>query len=602
MKFFSAYLPALLLTAATVLLSAASCSDRNEKVRSTLAAADSLMLTQPQAALDTIMTIDSSLAAVLPRADRAFYKLLQTEAEYKCFLPIAGDTAISEAVKYYRNRGPEDRLARALVMQGAVLSERGDSEGAMTAYKEAEPIIEKGEDLEQLGLINTRIGELYQKSFINDSAAIVRFRNALNCFEKAKLPERTMYAHLTLANILIIDSVKQAIPHLEETIRMADMYGDRMCGLSALALMMYVRESMHDDSAVLSTAETIFSKYGRSPNTPAEEKTYRNILINLAKCYLRTGLIDSAEHIAGTIRAESPSDSLSLYNLHAWIAGKSGDWEKASEYQSSILRLTVDIIQSSGSSKLAEIERKYDNALLKEELYRQEAHNARMISVFILTAIAAIIITYSLYRLTRRLHSEKNRLSTQLASLESENDRIRQERLQEDESRKELEEMLKQQASTNSELMGYYSRIYSAMLEIVSAYTIYKDNPNSHLFSSKAFEIARNFTAGFDSLASATELLNTAYPSFLDTLFKDYPNLKPEEKHIIILTCCGCPNHVVCSLMNISDTNLSTKRTRIAKKMGSQESLVKFLKIKLIMYNAHTRKKPEDLSQDTLHK
>lgn len=36
--------------------------------------------------------------------------------------------------------------------------------------------------------------------------------------------------------------------------------------------------------------------------------------------------------------------------------------------------------------------------------------------------------------------------------------------------------------------------------------------------------------------------------------------------------------------------------------MGSQESLVKFLKIKLIMYNAHTRKKPEDLSQDTLYK
>jgi len=96
---------------------------------------------------------------------------------------------------------------------------------------------------------------------------------------------------------------------------------------------MYVRESMHDDSAVLSTAETIFSKYGRSPNTPAEEKTYRNILINLAKCYLRTGLIDSAGHIAGTIRAVSPSDSLSLYNLHAWIAGKSSDWEKAKAYR-----------------------------------------------------------------------------------------------------------------------------------------------------------------------------------------------------------------------------------------------------------------------------
>ena len=601
MKFLSVFRPAV-LSAVIVLLSAASCSDRSGQASSALAAADSLMMAQPQAALDTLNCLDSTAVRKMGSRDKAFYTLLLTEAEYKCYLPVAKDTAIFEAVKHYRRRGPEDRLARALTMQGAVLSERGDAEGAMAAYKEAEQITECGGDLEQLGLINIRIGELYQRSFINDSAAIARYRKALECFEEAGLPERTMHAHTALANILIIDSAEQAISHLEEAVRMAELYGDRTCSLSALLLMMYIHESKHDDSAVLNTADTIFSKFGRSPKTQAEESIYRNVLINLAKCYLRSGLTDSAEHIAGTIHATSPSDSLSLYNLYAGIAGESGDWKRVSGYQTSILRLTADILQANASSRLAEVERKYDNALLREELYRLDARNARMIMVSLLTAIAAIITTYSLYRLIRRLHSEKNKLSTQLASLRSENDLIKQERRQEEESRKELEQMLQGQAAANSELMGYYIRIYSAMLEIVSAYTVYKDNPNSHLFSSRVLEIARNFTDKFDSLASATELLNTAYPSFLDTLFEDFPNLKPEERHIVILTCCGCPNHVVCSLLKISESNLSTKKTRIAKKMGASESLAKFLKIKLITHSANIRKKLESFSQNATDK
>ena len=64
---------------AVLLLSAAACSDRNAQARLAMAAADSLMTADPQAALDTLMTIDSTDAAGLPRADRALYTLLRTE-------------------------------------------------------------------------------------------------------------------------------------------------------------------------------------------------------------------------------------------------------------------------------------------------------------------------------------------------------------------------------------------------------------------------------------------------------------------------------------------------------------------------------------------
>ena len=61
---------------------------------SALAAADSLMMTQPQAALDTLSGIDSTRIRRMDRSERAFYTLLTTEAEYKCWLPVAEDTAI----------------------------------------------------------------------------------------------------------------------------------------------------------------------------------------------------------------------------------------------------------------------------------------------------------------------------------------------------------------------------------------------------------------------------------------------------------------------------------------------------------------------------
>ena len=218
----------------TILVTALSCSGRRDtQVPQALAAADSLMSTEPQAALDTLMTIDSSDAEKLPRADKAFYTLLRTEAEYKCWLPVAENTAIAEAADYYRRKGPEDRLARALVMQGAVLSERGDAESAMLAYKEAEPLLERSGDLEQLGLLHTRIGDLYGYYIADDSSAVYRYSKALECFKKAELNERVIFTHLSLASILIDYSEEPALHHADTALLLAKMSDNRLGGINA---------------------------------------------------------------------------------------------------------------------------------------------------------------------------------------------------------------------------------------------------------------------------------------------------------------------------------------------------------------------------------
>ena len=243
---------------AVLLLSAAACSDRNAQARLAMAAADSLMTADPQAALDTLKTIDSSDAASLPRADRAFYTLLRTEAEYKCYMPVAGNTTISEAADYYRRKGPEDLLARALVMQGAVLFEQGDTDGAMLAYKEAEPLLEQSGDLEQLGLLHTRIGALYKASTVNDSAALTRYYKAMECFEKAELHERQMSTHLSIATMLfILDSSDKAVPHLEKGLSMAEALHDTLNMLSAYSLYAFKEQNTGKLAQIAKRAEQL---------------------------------------------------------------------------------------------------------------------------------------------------------------------------------------------------------------------------------------------------------------------------------------------------------------------------------------------------------
>lgn len=169
MKALGTYLP-LLLTA-IILLPASSCSDRSRQVSSVLSAADSLMLTDPRAALDTLQTIDNALMKKLNRSDKALYTLLRTEAEYKCWLPVAEDTAVFRVPEYYRKKN-KDYYGRALMMCGAVRQERSEPERALEAYKEAEVVIESSGNLEQSGLLHTRIGSLYQSSFVDNRMGV----------------------------------------------------------------------------------------------------------------------------------------------------------------------------------------------------------------------------------------------------------------------------------------------------------------------------------------------------------------------------------------------------------------------------------------------
>lgn len=541
-----------------ILLAASSCSGRNGQVGPVLTAADSLMMSRPEAALDTLLTLDSTVASSLRGRERADYTLLMTEARYKCWLPVAEDTAITKAAGYYRRKGPDSRLARALMMQGAVLSERGDSEGAMAAYKEAEPIFERGGDLEQLGLINTEIGMLYQTNLVNDSAAVARYRKALCCFEEAGLPERVMYAHVTLARMLMVDSSEKALPHLEKALSMSEQYEDRLCGLSASDLLCHYYKMENDADGIINTVREVLSEYGDAPCGPAEEGLYKSLLHKLVEGYVSTGDADSARYVSGLVSVTDRTDSIMMFSRYADIARLEGDMAKFWENRAMIERTALGILKDNYDKHLLESELKAENYRLESDLFKRQRSIVFLILVVFLGAAAVITVFYRIHRMLRR---QKAEIASQRALADN------------------LSRQLSAQAVSNDGLKRYFSLTYSAMRKIMDAYDIHKSN-DSNLMGRFA-DIAKEFITDSNSYSNAETVLNSIYPGFLDNLFEEFPDLREEDRYLIMLTCLGYPSGAVCAILDISETNLSTRKTRLARKMGIGKSLAKYLNEKL---------------------
>lgn len=569
-----------------LLCSLCSCTGRHVSRYPELAAADSLMMTDPQGALDILSGIDSAEIGRMDREDRAFHTLLMTEAEYKNYLPVAEDTAVSEAVSYYRRRGPEDLLARALVMQGAVLSERGDAEGAMLAYKEAEPLIERTGDMEQLGLLHTRIASLYRSSFVNEPEAILRYRKALECFEKAELPERIMSAHLSLSRILMIDSVDKAIPHLEKALSMAEQYGNRLCGLSAFDLLCYVYEPDDDARKILDLTKRAFSQYGEIPQNIAEENLYNDFQYLTTKCYVDLKMADSARFYCESIKAYSQADSLLIYSLFKEIAELENNSDDILINQSHAHRIELAILEEGYESQLRDSELRYDHSRLEAELYRRDRSIMLLTVIFLLSGAAVAAVIFLLRTMLRRQRAEARRFKAladirgkELDRQTAESNSLREEKIHEEEARKSMEQMFRRYAAANSGLMRFYNLTYSTMRKIIDIYDIHQSNP-AHLLD-RSVDVARDFIRGINTYGDASTLIDTVYPGFLSGLFSEYPGLSKDERYLIILTCLGYPASTLCTILDISETNLSTRKTRLARKMGLDGSLAKYLSSRL---------------------
>ena len=581
MKTHSAYIPVPLLLAALILLSASSCSDRSGRVSAALSAADSLMMTDPRAALDTLLTIDSSKISIFKKREQSYYSLLMTEARYKCWLPVDCDTAIFESAAYYGLHGPDDKLARAVMMVGAVHTERSESVLALESYKEAEPIMKTLDDREQLGLLHTKMGALYQLTFNDVSSAVYRYRQALLCFEHVEAERRLARACLTLSRVLLSDkdSVEIWKTYYRRGLDYAEIYRDSVCFVEALnqyVYYLYFIEKDYSESIRISKyALKTYSKY-------CSFNYYCDFLSLSSASYARLGNLDSAKILVEKFPHGNPVSEMMWHKVKAVLAECSQDWESAYMH-SKISQSKRDSINNIGNAvNLQERERYLD--IRYQNLLQQYEKRGYQVVILIVVSILTVLCSMAVVMLARYRHlrlgvrrvldSARQKHGVELNDVnDTENLEILSKHL----------DKLAGRDSTFEKSAETMQIIKKQIVFIDSILDNYYTYCNGDKFRACVEDVIE---ANFPKKGIKKDMIKIAevlYPGFLEHL-RDKYGLSETDSYYISLLLCGFSNRTQQVLTRTKIESISVARSKVAAKTGKSTMLSKLILLELEDY------------------
>ena len=573
MKALSAYRPALFLLAALVLLSAASCSDRSARIVTALSAADSLMLTDPRAALDILNRLDSTVIRKMGSRDKAFYTLLRTEAKYKCWLPVAEDTAIFEAVKYYKKRGSKSMYARALMISGAALQEIGRPVMALEAYKNVEPLLEVSGEYEQTGLLHTRVGELYQSTFVDTDHAVERYRRAIECFEKGQVSRRLAPAYLTLARVLL--------PYRDSVLSWNDAYIKGMEYARETDNLSCIIEGMNQKARYLQLIEKDYSgakrvslRVLRNYSVNNSYNYYSDFLSIISNSYAELNMLDSAKIYADRIPVEDAVSRMVKYKLYADIAEKSKDWKLSNQYFKRFYAIKDNLKNEGDTSFLSEREYNIElrNLQLLHDNERYRLKTIIYMSVAFI-AIAGIFVAIIIFRLREIRTQARRTLSKMSAVGMTIPDTDMNTQMDVDILFRYIDKIIERQGS-NESFLAWIKEHILLLNKILGSYYVYNGNNSLSNSLSRLFDECFEKKNARRMMAETVEIL---YPGFLDHLRNRYTKLTDTDLYYISMMICGFSSNAQQVLTGNKIETIYVARSKAGAKMGSNITLSKIL-------------------------
>lgn len=547
-----------------------ACSSRNPEAIHILETADAMMMSQPEVALDTLRSIDAKSACKLSPRDKAFFTLLLTEAEYKCYLPIHKDTAIFQAVNYYHRHGPDNRFARALVMQGAVHQERGDASSALESYKKAEPIMERLGDAEQIGLLNTKIGALYQDTFTNVEEAAYRYAQALKYFKTADNEQRQVRAELSLGQILLNISVDSSYVHISRGLALARKLGDEAALLDGYEMLIHNYGLQHNYQAVLETSRDALKYFSDIPNDSLSIISLNNILIRQILAYTALGMPDSAQNAYHNIQwQETAEDTVLKHWTLSEIAAAEGDWREAFVQHDISSKLTDSIKTVGYEAQLRLQELQIDRQALDARNRQTLQQRNLIISISSFAILLITAFSLALYGKHKRIKENyENLLASFNLSSRSEIQAVGKSLVAEipdtpcgEKTKKDIYSLLQGMLNMISEMDDVYFRYGRSSIALQNHFDAVL---KKYMPEGETYDIIR-------------DLCDILYPGVIKDIESSHPSLTKNDLLLIALMGCGFPTGAICAIKRMTVGSLNSQKTRTARKIGSDVRLSEYI-------------------------
>ena len=529
-----------------------------------LAAADSLMHDVPDSALALVQAVDP--ASLTREGDRAYRDLLLTQARYRCYITATSDSDINRALAYYRHHdGEREKLTRAYIYKGAVMEELGYPDSAMLYYKHAEATAAPT-DYFNLGYSKMRIAQLYLYQLSQDSAAIIRLKDAINNFIILNDTNYLIQCYGKLGAICGVRYPDSTEYYLSTAIQLAQDFNP---------------QKQYTFKSKLAGFKLFYDKDYKNANILAMDvlrngKDYsdeRQFYYYASLSYIKMGLLDSARYIFNLTPAPVDKvDSMNHYDILSALEAAKPQPTSSEANAVKSANYTIDILSHSREKELLASEIEFEKQKVEKFNSRLIKHNNSFIFLLLFVSILLTILFLVVYSLRKKLNRQYCEFET---------------------CRKELEialsDLEQQRKSYTEDVAKYVGYRISALNEIHQAIRVKKkgskDGTRSVVpLSSLIKELSENNSLLTVNLSDSfwTKLkmsVDAEFNGIVSFVENRYHNMSETDIKLFSLLCAKISPQIIKVCMNYTNSKTSsTYRNRmIKKKIGLDMTFDEFI-------------------------
>ncbi len=516
-------------------VSLSSCSSPSVK-NQLLLCADSLMETYPDSALSILESI--TYPQKMPRADRALYVLLLTQARHKNYIALEDDSLIKTAVDYYGDKKKSLRAAKAHYYWGAIYSEKGYASFAVEEYLTAIRLMPVRNEF--LAMIYDNLAECYEEDRLYN-VAIENYRAA---YQILKGKDEQTYPMRGIARVFLLQNEKDsALYYYQQALDCALADQD-----SSLIGALY-----HDLAMVYSEKKDyIQADKFVSKAILLQGQDAINTCLSKAQIMLNLNKLDSASYFFS-----KNMDELDIYGKAVCydgmyqIAKRKGEWKTATENMDAY-KILYDSMQIMTDNE--ELNRLMDKHQL-EEHKRLLSEHTRTLIFSLITAFSSLMIICVFCFMWNDRKRKKHYIALQHELTQK---RVDTMLLKEEELSESNKEHIDKK---RSELTEQQIQLCISVLKTTDCYDQLEALERA---TPKQLLVMRSLRKEIRSDIS------NAFVDVMMNLKERYPALTGDDVFFCVLSLLCCSKTVVMELMDATSDALKTRKNRIKNKMDAQ--------------------------------
>lgn len=526
----------LLVSVGSILMSVSLSSCSSSVKSPLLLSADSLMEIYPDSALSILESISSPQK--LPRADRALYALLLTQARHKNYIALGDDSLIKMAVEYYGDKKKSVRAAKAHCYWGATYLEKGYTSFAVDEYLTAIRLMPVRDEF--LAMIYDNLADCYEKDDLYD-IAIEAYRQAYQILEGGS---QQTYPLRGIARICLLQNKKDsALLYYQKALDYALAEQDS----SLIGALYHDLAMVYNEKKDYVQADKYVSKAMIMQGDDAV-----NVCLSKAQIMLNLNKLDSASYFFS-----KNIDQLNIYGkavcydgMHQ-IAKKRGEWKIATENMDAY-RVLYDSMQIMNDNE--ELNRLMDKHQLEEHKRLLSEHTKML--VFTLVSVFFFLMIICVFCFMWNDRKRKKRYIALQRELTQ--NRVDTMLLKEEEISETNKEDLDKK---RSKLTEQQIQLCISVLKTTNCYdqleALEKATPKQLL-------VMRSLRKEIRSEISS------AFVDVMMNLKERYPALTGDDIFYCVLSLLCCSKTVMMELMDATSDALKTRKNRIKNKMDAQ--------------------------------